>query len=374
MYKDAMSLILADNKRIDMGEMTRHRPLSAIPYAGRYRIIDFMLSNIVNTGITSVGIMTYSKYRSLMDHIGTGNEWDLDRKNTRGLTILPPYANAENTFPIYNSDNADLVSVLDYSRSNNGRYVLVSDCTMVFTAPFEDLILRHEASGADITFMYKRMTACPDAYHLVVDTDRKGNLTNVFVKPEKPVSNKISMGVLVLGKPLFEDLVSEAISKGDRGLSIHGLLMLHGQLEIKGYEYKEFAQHINSVASYFANTMQLVDASDARNALFWSGQPVFTKIKDEAPTLYVDGSHASGSIISNGCRIYGEVRRSMLFRGVMVSRNSRLRNCVVMQDSFISENCELENIIIDKNCVIRPGIKLVGSHEHPIVIGKGTVL
>jgi glucose-1-phosphate adenylyltransferase len=357
-----------------MGELTRHRPLSAIPFAGRYRVIDFMLSNIVNTGITSVGIMTYSKYRSLMDHIGTGSPWDLDRKNRQGLTMLPPYANAENTYPIYNSDNADLISVLDYSRSNRGKYLLVTDCTTLFTTTFDDMILRHEASGADITFMYSRAACRPDAYHLVVDTDRKNNLRNIYVKPEKPVTNKISMGVLVLNKALFEDLISESISKGDHGLSIHGLLLLHQHLQVKGYEFKEFTQHINSVQAYFSNTMQLLDASDARNALFWSGRPVYTKVKDEAPTLYSAGSHATGSIISDGCRILGEVRRSMLFRGVMVSRNAHLKNCIVMQDSYISENCELENIIIDKNCVIRPGIKLVGSNEYPIVIGKGTVL
>lgn len=374
MYKDAMALILADNKRIDMGELTRHRPLSAIPYAGRYRIVDFMLSNIVNTGITSVGIMTYSKYRSLMDHIGTGSPWDLDRKNTQGLTILPPYANADNTFPMYSSDNADLISVLDYSRSNPGKYVLVTDCTMLFSSTFDDMILRHEASGADLTFLYTRMQPRRDAYHLVVDMDRKNNLRNVFIRPEKPVTNKVSMGVIVLGKSLFEDLVSEAISKGEHGLSIYGLLMLHVHLQIKGFECKNFVQHINSVPAYFASTMQLLDASDARKALFWSGLPVYTKVKDEAPALYATDSLASGCIISDGCRIMGEVRRSMLFRGVMVARNAKMRNCIVMQDSYISENCELENIIIDKNCVIRPGIKLVGSYEYPIVIGKGTVL
>lgn len=374
MYKDAMALILADNQRIDMGELTRHRPLSAIPYAGRYRIVDFMLSNIVNTGITSVGIMTYSKYRSLMDHIGTGSPWDLDRKNTQGLTILPPYANAENTYPVYSSDNADLVSVLDYSRSNRGKYVVVTDCTMLFSATFDEMILRHEASGADLTFLYTRMIPRKDAYHLVVDTDRKNNLRNVFIKPEKPVTNKVSMGVIVLGKSLFEDLVSEAISKGERGLSVYGLLMMHAHLQVKGFEFKEFVQHINSVQAYFANTMQLLDAGDARKALFWSGLPVYTKVKDEAPALYASGSQATGSIISDGCRVIGEVRRSMLFRGVMISRNARIKNCIIMQDSYISENCELENIIIDKDCVVRPGIKLVGSNEHPIVIGKGTVL
>ena len=374
MFKDAMALILADNKRIDMGELTRHRPLSAIPYAGRYRIIDFMLSNIVNTGITSVGIMTYSKYRSLMDHIGTGSPWDLDRKNRQGLTMLPPYANAENTYPIYSIDNADLISVLDYFRNSRGRYVVITDCTTLFTSTFEDMIVNHEASGADITFLYNRTPVRPDAYHLVVDLDRKNILRNVFVKPEKPVTNKISMGVLVMGKQLFEDLISEAISKGDHGLSIYGLLQLHQHLQVKGFEYKEFSQHINSVQSYYADTMQLLDSSDARNALFWSGLPVYTKVKDEAPTLYTAGCHASDSIISDGCRILGDVRRSMLFRGVMISRNARIKNCIIMQDAFISENCELENIIVDKNCVIRPGIKLVGSNEYPIVIGKGIVL
>ena len=374
MYKDAMALILADNKRIEMGELTRHRPLSAIPYAGRYRVIDFMLSNIVNTGISSVGIMTYSKYRSLMDHIGTGSPWDLDRKNSPGLTMLPPYANAENTYPIFSIDNADLISVLDYSRGIPGRYVLVTDCTTLFTTTFEEMILRHEASGADVTFLFNRKPVRSDAYHLVVDLDRKNNLRNVYIKPEKPVTNKISMGVLVLGKTLFEDLISEAIAKGDHGLSIYGLLMMHQHLQIKGFEFKEFTQHINSVQAYFNSTMELLDASDARDALFWHGLPVYTKVKDEAPTLYMAGSHASGSIISDGCRIFGEVSRSMLFRSVMVSRNSRLKNCIVMQDSFISENCELENIIVDKDCVIRPGIKLVGSHDYPIVIGKGTVL
>ena len=373
MYQNAIALILADNKRMEMGELTRHRPLSAIPFAGRYRIIDFMLSNIVNTGITSVGIMTYSKYRSLMDHIQTGRAWDLDRKN-QGLVMLPPYANAENSLTQYNAGNADLINALNFCRDSKGKYIVVSDCSTTFTDTLDSFIQKHEESNAVISFLYNRVNVAPGGNYLVMETGRNNRLKAIYSRPEKPVGNKVSMGVLVMEKRILEDMLSEAISRGESGLSIYSLLQHHNDLPVQGIEYEGFAQHTVDVGSYFANTMELLDSEKARNAFFWSGLSVYTKVKDEAPTLYSGDSKTAGSLISDGCRIYGDIRRSLLFRGVMVSKRAYLRNCIIMQDTFISENCELENVIVDKNCVIRPGIKLVGSSEHPIVIGKGTIL
>jgi len=369
MFIDAMGLILADNNKISLGELSKPRALAAVPFGGRYRIIDYMLSNMVNTGIKSVGILTLNKYKSLMDHLGTGASWDLDRKNF-GLHILPPYVNSEN---IATEEADELAGLIDFIRSNRSMYVVIGNSNMILNTTFNDFIEKHEQSGADASIMYNRDGTKYGVPNFILDVDRKGYVKDMLQNPDKTSSNRCSLGVIVLRRELLIDLISEMIARGERNFGVHTLVKKYDLIRIRAYEYKGLVLRINNIQGYFNSSMLLLD-DQIRADLFWNGMPIYTKVKDEAPTLYFENSKVSNAIVSDGCRIMGTVQDSMLFRGVTVSRNSTIKNCVIMQDVHISENCELENVILDKNAVIRPGIKLVGHRDYPVVIGKGAIV
>ena len=366
MFNNAMGLILADNKKISLGELTGPRAISAIPFAGRYRIIDFMLSNMVNSGIKNVGVLTYNKYKSLMDHLGTGAAWNLDRKND-GLHILPPYVNSETSN--MNSDE-ELAGVLDFLRTSRSTYVIVAASNVVFNTTFDDMIESHENTGADITVMYNRDATKYGSPSYILEVDNDGFVKDMLYNPQKSSSNKCSLGVICLRRDMLVDIISKQMSHGVTHFGIHSMVKMFDEIKVHAFEYKGTALRINNVQTYFNASMELLSDS-VRNDLFWSGEPVYTKVKDEAPTLYFDNAHVSDSILSDGCRIYGNVEKSIVFRSVTVSKNTTIKNCVIMQDVHISENCYLENVILDKNSFVRPGVKLVGHHDFPVVIGKG---
>ena len=369
MFIDAMGLILADNKMISLGELSKPRALAAVPFGGRYRIIDYMLSNYVNTGIKSVGILTLNKYKSLMDHLGTGASWDLDRKNF-GLHILPPYVNSES---IGMEEADELAGILDFVRSNRTEFVIIANSNMILNTTFNEFVEKHEQSGADLSVMYNRDGTKFGIPNYIYDVDRKGYVKDMLLNPEKTTSNRCSLGIIVLRRELLIDLLSEMIARGERNFGVHTLTKKFDTLKIRTHEYKGLVLRINNIQSYFKASMMPLD-DQIRADLFWKGMPIYTKVKDEAPTLYFDNSIVGNSIISDGCRIMGKVQNSLIFRGVTISRNSVVKNCVIMQDVHISENCELENVILDKNTVIRPGIKLVGHIDYPVVIGKGAIV
>jgi glucose-1-phosphate adenylyltransferase len=196
---------------------------------------------------------------------------------------------------------------------------------------------------------------------------------DLLFNPPKPISTRCSMGVIVLARELLIDLVNEDVSRGDHDFSVENLLRRYDELRINGVEYKGILLRINSIPTYFAGTMSLLDEKTRRD-LFWSGLPVYTKVKDEAPTLYGPHNQVNNSFISDGCLINGSLSDSMLFRGVTLSDHATVRNSIIMQDTYVSEGVELDHVILDKNCVIRPGIKLVGQKEFPVVIGKGAIV
>ncbi len=370
MFIDAMGLILADHKRIHLGELSRPRALAAIPFAGRYRIIDFMLSNMVNSGINQIGVATLHKYRSLMDHIGTGSSWDLDRKKP-GLTILPPYLTSET---VGNSgEGDDLSSLLDFFRNSRQKYVIIANSNVIFNTTFNELVSKHEESGADMTVLYNRDGLRHGPPCVIFDVDRRGMVRDMLINPDKPQSNRRSLGVIVLDRQLVIDILNESIARGELEFSIESLLRKYDRFRIRGFEYKGLVLRVNSIQSYFDSTMQLM-SDKVRKELFWSGLPVYTKVKDEAPALYLDDCAVANSIVSDGCRILGTVNNSLLFRGITVSSKAVVKNSIIFQNVYISEGCELENVIIDKDCVIRPGVKLVGQADYPVVIGKGAIV
>lgn len=368
MLRNTCGLILADDKRIQLGELSRPRALSAIPFGGRYRIIDFALSNMVNSGIRSIGVSTFEKYKSLMDHLGTGSAWDLDRKNN-GLSLIPPYVMTE----YYTGSSDDLTGILDYYRDLSEKYILVMGSNVILNTQFLDMAAVHENKKADVTVAYNRDGHKSGHPTYILDISRSERVKGVYLNPTNPISNRSSLGIIFMERQLFVDTISEVISRGQGQIGIDFFLKLFDQYKVFGYEMKETALRINSTSTYFQETMRSID-EPVRSAIFWPDKPVFTKVKDEAPAIYAEGSAVKDSIVADGCLLEGEIDHSMLFRGVTVGKHSRIKNSIIFQDTYIAEGCELENVIIDKDCIIRPGIKLIGQEAYPIVIGKSSVV
>lgn len=370
MFIDATGLILADDKKIELGELTLPRALAAVPFGGRYRIIDFMLSNFVNSGITQVGVSTYNKYKSLMDHLGTGAAWDLDRK-TQGLSILPPYLTTDQ----YNGAN-DLSGILNYFRASKRKYIVVAGSSAIFNTSFYDLVAHHEQSGADVTLLYNRESQPLPSPHIVLEFDRKNKLKGLLMDPPETVSSgtrRCFLGVLVMQRELFLNILAECLSRGIDGFDLMSLLRMRETLDVRGYEYKGTVLRIHSLQMYFESTMRSLTPT-CRQALYNSELPIYTKVKDESPTYYSPESSVTDSMISDGCEIEGEVSHSLLFRGVTVAPGAKVKNCIVFQNVTISEGCTVENCILDKNTLIRPGVRLISQEGYPVVIAKGAIV
>lgn len=368
MFVSTSGLILADDRRIHLGEITQPRALSAVPFGGRYRLIDFTLSNMVNSGIRTVGVSTFQKYQSLMDHLGTGSDWDLDRKN-EGLSILAPYIISES----YTGESDDLLGILSFFRNVQTEYIVISSANTLFNTTYRDLIRTHRDSGADITVMYNHDGTTYGPPNLILDIDDRRKVREVLKNPENPRTDCSSMGTLVLERQLFINIVSEAVSRGIPEVSVEHFLRLYERYDVRGFLYEGEVLHFNSIQNYFKSTMRTLE-HDVQTELFRSETPIYTKVKDEAPAFYTDGASVSNSFISDGCLIEGSVEDSMLFRTVRVSQRATVKNSVIFQGTTVSEGCVLENVIVDKDVLIRPGIRLIGQADYPVVIGKGAVV
>ena len=371
---DTMGIILTNDSDKRLYDLTSNRAVAAVPFGGRYRIIDFILSCMVNSGISNVGVITHTDYQSLMDHLGSGKEWDLDRK-LAGIFIFPPNIRKESVDRSKGTLD-ELYSILHYFRRSKERYVVISESGIICNTLFDDAMDYHLAHEADITVFYNKMephkikelTTCS-----VLDVNKNGQIIGLDVNPRLPRTNNISMNIYVTKKALLETLVDECISQGFDDFESDALRRNLGNLRIFGYEYNGYVARIDTVRSYFKYNMDLLNR-DVINELFSPDIPVYTKVKDEVPAMYGNNASVENSLIADGCIIDGSVRNSILFRGVQISKNVKIIDSIIMQNSEVHEDSILENVILDKNVIVRVGKRLAGQADYPVLIGKGGVI
>lgn len=342
--------------------------MGSVPYGCRYRLIDFQLSAMVNSGIGKVGIITKSNYQSLMDHVGHGRAWDLSRKNG-GLYLLPPFNIG--TTGIYSNKIEAISSAMNFLRNSEEEYVLMSDCNTIYNVDFRDMFDRHLNTGADITIAYKH-TSAPAIRELTkFELADDGRITSISRRSDDEAN--YSLNVIFMRKSLLERLISEAIGLGYRSFTEDVLQKNIKSLKIYGCEFDGYVRTIDGIQSYFEANMDLLNKEN-RKALFSKEKPVFTKVKDDVPAIYGLDSHASNSLIADGCVIEGTVENSVLFRGVHIGKGAVVKNCVLMQNAYISDDVKLNCVIADKNVVIKPNKNLSGDVKFPVFIGKGIVI
>lgn len=371
--EEMMGIVNLNEPEELLGELTRIRPLAAVPFAGRYRLIDFVLSNMVNSEISNVGIFIQHKYRSLMDHLRSGKEWDLARKSG-GLFILPP-AYSRYPMQVHRGDIENFYANLDYIQSGGQKYVLIAGPAMLTNIDYRQALAQHRQSGADITLLYSEMD-CDSNDCLKVatlDVAEDGQVRNIKEMEAACGTQKVSMEMFIMETDLLVQLINEAISHGDYDFIKHCIIKNLGKYKMFGYEHKGFVGHINSLGSYFKYNMQLLNPQVWRELFFKNGL-IYTKVKDEPPSKYTRDSLVSDSLVAAGCHIEGRVENSILFRGVRVHKGAYVKNSIIMQKGEIKAGAVLENVICDKDVLITAEKQLKGEANYPLVIKKGRVI
>ena len=350
-----------------MAEMTEVRSMGSVPFCGRYRLIDFSLSNLVNAGISKVGIVTKANYQSLMDHIGTGKAWDLDRKSG-GLFFLPPYSN--NEAKVYKGHVDGLFGAMTFLRHSTEQYVVLCDCDVITNFDLSKMVDRHIESGADITIAYKK-GKMPANHHDVMsfalDNDKITDITFAATDEE---NCQYSLDITVMSRELLINIVNQGYQRNFTSLARDVFQRSYMELDMRGYEVKEYAAVMDSRETYAKITAEVVNNPSIREQLFCRERPVFTKTRDDMPTIYGLDSEVKNCLIADGCVIDGIVRNSVLFRGVKIGKDAVVENCIIMQDSVIENNADIQYVTLDKRVKIGGQKTLKGTSTYPIYVRK----
>ena len=368
----AMGLIFPNSFDAHITRMVKLRAMASLPFASRYRLVDFVLSSMSNCGIDNVYILPNRNYLSLMDHVGTGREWDLARKNG-GLHIFPPFAESGNQ--VAPGRVGGLHNVLRVLKDSNEKYVVMADTNMAVNFDFNAMIAEHEANKADVTIAYHEC-ALPESALSNTDVNKDlyyafdiegGRITDIHINPTEGVQN-LSMNYIVMERQLMIKLVSEAFSRGLPHFIRDVLWAQRNELNLHAYKFDGYVSRVWSITSYFEENMKLLNDENL-DALF-AGNTIYTKVRDDNPTRYIAGAKAANIMAADGCVIEGEVENSILFRGVKIAKGAKVSNCILMQDTVIEEGAKLDYIIADKNVTISEGKDLKGTDSYPVYITK----
>ena len=371
---NALGIIFPNSYDGLIPELVTERLMASIPFAGRYRMVDFILSSMVNCGIDNVSLIVRKNYHSLMDHLGSGREWDLTRKYG-GLNIVPPFAS--NTVKVYNGRIEALASILDMLKDAREKYVVMSDANLAVNFDFTAMLEQHIESGADVTIAYKKQEIpvgmkkpfdiTKDLYY-TFELDDDGRIRQLRINPEDEGVQNLSMNIYIIEREFLVHMISEAYSKGmvyfDRDLLAPNL----ERLNVRGFEFNGYLARISDIKSYFDENMKLLKDENL-DGLF-GGNPIYTKIRDDNPTRYIQGSKAKNIMSADGCIIEGEVENSILFRGVRIAKGAKVKNCVLMQDTIVGEGANVEYVITDKNVTFSAGKEIKGADSFPVYVAK----
>lgn len=368
---NAFGIIFANIHDEALPQLTRNRTLGAVPLGGRYRLIDFILSDMVNSGISSVGVIARNNYHSLVNHLGSGKEWDLSRK-FGGLTIFPPYSTSN--AGLYHGRLEAMKNVMSYIVRAREEYAVLADSNVILNIDLSKVLEYHEENDGDITCVYQNteLHERNARDRVLYDADGTGRIRAVRTDPRTTDGTYAnSLGIWVLKKDLLLRILDDAQATGAQSFERDVLGRHCDDWRILGYEFDGYAAQIRSTCGYYKAGMELLDAS-VREKLFPRERPIYTRVHDEAPARYEGDARVTGSLIANGCRIEGTVENSILGRGVYVAKGAVVRNSLLMQGASISEGASVDCAIIDKNSYIAPGRTLSGAPTYPIVVEKGS--
>ena len=366
--KDVMGVIYVNNQEEALHPLTKERCVASVPFGGRYRLIDFMLSSMVNSGIYNVSVFTVRKYRSLMDHLETGKSWDLNRKHD-GLFILPPQTHYHSSE--FQGALQSFNQHLDYFHRSRQKYVVISGSNLVCNLDLVPAVSFHRESDADITVLYKTVEGedndlCSCERVVTEDGERVLELIS-NARPSQ--GEKAALSVYVMKKSLLLDLIRQCTESGRFHLLEDGIIGNLKKLNVNAFPEEGFLSLIDSVDNFYRRNMALLQPS-IWGKLFFQPGLIYTKVKDEPPTRYTEHAQVKNSLLANGCFIEGRVENSILFRGVRIHKGAYVKDSIIMQRSVVGENARVEQAILDKEVKITPNKTVQGNAHAPLVIEK----
>ena len=369
MANKILGLIFANSNEKNLPDLTAYRTTGSVPFGGKYRLIDFPLSNMSNSGVNNVGIVTNSNFQSLMDHVGSGAAWDLARRRS-GLSILPPYGGHS-----FANIVETIFNLHGYIEHGDEEYVLISPSDCVHNMDYSKVLRFAEQNASDITFVYvkRAVKVITDNFRCILGIDSDGKVGKIMASPVSDDVCNLNIGVILIKKAVLMGLVRQAMSESKYSFVRDVLQPALERYRVYAYELTGYCEIIGSVKEYYDANMKLMDR-DTRYRLFDYRRPIYTKVRDDAPSRYGLDSHVKGSLIAQGCVINGTVENSIISKGVYIGYGAVIKDCIIMQDSVIGDDAELANIVIDKDVTVSRGAKLQGSPSYPMYIAKKSIV
>ena len=368
---NAVGIIFSNIHDKFVAELTQKRTMASVPFGCRYRLIDFALSNMVNSEISKVGVITKQHYQSLMDHIESGKDWDLSRKNG-GIILLPPYGGSDSK-SLYKSRLEALKGITGFLTRCDEEYVVMTDSDKIININYAKIVEFAERQNADLTVVYCRCDLKDENVVAMIayDVDEEDRVTNVYSPKGNDRNVLLCQNIFVLKRNFLISLVSDAIAHGYESFHKDIIARNCSSLRILAYRFNGFSATVDSLKGYFRHSMEMLDRTKREAVFNGESGPVYTKVRDSAPTRYGSDAKVSRSLIADGCVVEGEVENSLLFRGVRVGKGSKVKNCILMQDTIVGGHVSLDCVVSDNDVYIEDGRVLSGCEELPYFIGKG---
>lgn len=364
-----VGVIFSSMNEENIPELIKVRSVGSIPYGGRYRLVDFTLSNMVNSGITTVGMITKNNYQSLMDHLGSGKDWDLARKEG-GLILLPPYSDESEM--LYKNRLEALKGASSFLKKAKEDFVVIADSDAVYKLDYSKVIEFHVKKNADITMVYHEHEIKKSHYYMTFETDKNDRITNLEINPVAQGFKKNYINVMVARTSFLLRLIQNAIQHGYTSFGKDILSPGVETLNMYAYKLDGYYSNIDSLSSFFKANMDLLD-KNIRKEIF-GDRDVYTKVNDSAPAKFASTANVKNSLVSDGCLIEGTVENCILFRGVKIGKGSVVKNCIIFSENIVGENCNLSYVLSDKDSVIRDNRVLAGCEAQPYFINKGSLI
>jgi len=367
-------LCLADPHPDRAGDGSPNRTLSSARFAGRYRLVDFMLSNMVNSNIYNIGMILNSHYQSLISHIGMGKEWDLARKDG-GVTFFPPYL-ADERQSVNNELDGPLQRAAEYISESGAEYTVLTDSSIVYNMDYRSAVEAHRKSGADITAVYtkKQISAGERENAVIFDIAENGQVRGVGVAPHTSSMLNLSLGVYIMHKKFFIGLTVGEKYCGMLRFSRVLIADSLDRLKVAAYEFKGYSAHICSIETFYTYNMEMLD-TEKRNHLFdFEGRRIYTSRRDSLPTKYGRQAEIKNSLVSDGCQIDGAVINSIICRNVRIGAGAVVKNCILQDDTIVEKQATLECIVADRSVVITEKRGMMGYRTYPVYIERNRVI
>lgn len=375
--KNTLGIIIGFDGNNDLRELSEHRPVASVPFGGRYRVIDFMMSNLVNSGCYQVAVLMRDKYQSLLDHLGSGKDWDLSRKRG-GMFLLPPNAFAPKSSPLvtenYRTSLEALGSISDMLNKNKSEHVLICSADIVANIPLDEVMKEHKKSEADVTIV---CTKNPEggAFDMFLGLSPRHEVEDIRNGDNMGGKCKYkSMGIYIMKRKYLQSLLSDCVTHNLRSFERDAMQHVFKRGDkVHGYVFDKYSAKIENVKGYFSASMDMLD-KDIRDQVFLKNRPILTKIYDEAPTYYGEDAEVSDSLIADGSRIEGTVENSIIFRGCTIAKDTVVKDSIVLPNSSIGEGVELSYVVTDKGVTVRENRKMMGSATYPVAIAKNATV